>query len=134
MMSAAIHRPAGPPASGLSGNPPDANRTDAARRIRALNDTLRRTFVGGRIVITGGVQALDEADQAELWRRVQAYDQFDAGIDPYGEHDFGRVIVGGANYYWKIDYYDADLIHGSPDPADAAITRRVMTIMREDEY
>ncbi|WJH38898.1 DUF3768 domain-containing protein [Aliirhizobium terrae] len=73
---------------------------------------------------------MTEADRAELWRRVQSYDQFDAGNDPYGEHDFGRVNVGGASYYWKIDYFDADLTHGSPDP----ITRRVMTIMREDEY
>lgn len=134
MMSAAINRPAGPAASGLASNPPDANRTDATRRIRALNDMLRQTFVGGRIVVTAGVQAMAETDRAELWRRVQAFEEFAAGNDPYGEHDFGRVVVGGASYCWKIDYYDANLVHGSPNPADAAITRRVMTIMREDEY
>lgn len=134
MMSAAAHRPAGPDASGLASNPPDAGRTDATRRICILNDTFRQTFVGGHIVTTAGVQAIAEADRAELWRQVQTYGEFNAGNDPYGEHDFGRVNVGGASHYWKIDYYDADLIHGSPDPADAAITRRVMTIMREDEY
>ncbi|MBW9090041.1 DUF3768 domain-containing protein [Rhizobium wenxiniae] len=133
-MPAATHRPAGPGASGVTGNPPEANQTAAARHVRALNDTLRRNFVGGRIVITAGVQALDEADRAELLRRVQAYQEFDTDNDPFGEHDFGRVDVGGASYYWKIDYYDADLVHGSPDPADETLTRRVITVMRDDEY
>lgn len=134
MMSAAFDRLAGPGASGITGNPSHFNQAEATRRVRALTDTLPWSLAGGRIVITAGVQALDEADRAELLRRVQAYDQFDPGDDPCGEHDFGRVSVGGAGYYWKIEYYDADLAYGSPDPADAAITRRVMTIMRENEY
>ncbi|WP_419470597.1 DUF3768 domain-containing protein [Erythrobacter donghaensis] len=31
-------------------------------------------------------------------------------------------------------YYDAELIYGSEDPADASITRRVVTLMRAEDY
>ena len=35
--------------------------------------------------------------------------------------------------YFRIDYYDPDLAHGSEDPTDASVTRRVLTMMlRED--
>ncbi len=105
-----------------------------ARRVRDLNDRLRRTYSGGHTMMTAGVQALDVASRRELLRRVQTFDNFDAGNDPYGEHDFGRVIINAVGYFWKIDYYDAGFSHGWPDPADETVTRRVLTIMREDEY
>lgn len=46
----------------------------------------------------------------------------------------GRFTVGGEDYYWKIDYYDRDLALHSPNPADPALTIRMLTIMRVDEY
>ena len=49
-------------------------------------------------------------------------------------HDFGAINLDGELYLWKIDYYDNDLAFGSPDPADPDVTRRIMTIMRADEY
>lgn len=103
-------------------------------RIRDLNDELRKTFSTGRVMLTSGVQALEESDRAELLHAVQQFNDFTAANDPYGEHDFGRVIVGGEGYFWKIDYFDNDLQYQSPDPADATVTTRVLTIMREDEY
>ena len=36
--------------------------------------------------------------------------------------------------WFKIDYYDLDLEYGSEDPADASITRRVITIMLPSDY
>nr|WP_235782877.1 DUF3768 domain-containing protein [Bradyrhizobium murdochi] len=33
-----------------------------------------------------------------------------------------------------MDYYDLSRTAGSPDPAHSAVTQRVMTIMRSDEY
>jgi len=34
----------------------------------------------------------------------------------------------------KIDYFDPALEYGSEDPADASITRRVLTIMAREDY
>ncbi|MDW9957973.1 DUF3768 domain-containing protein [Sinorhizobium meliloti] len=103
-------------------------------RIRKLNDELRKTFSSGRVMLTSGVQALEEGPRAAVLRAIQQFDEFAPSNDPYGEHDFGRVVVGGQGYFWKIDYYDVDLQYKSPDPADATITARVLTVMREDEY
>jgi Protein of unknown function (DUF3768) len=65
---------------------------------------------------------------------ISAFEGFTRDNDPYGEHDFGSVEVPGHVIFFKIDYYDLDLLHHSPDPADPAVTRRVMTIMLADEY
>ena len=56
------------------------------------------------------------------------------GNDPYGERDFGALWFANVKIFWKIDDFDrAKRLH-SPDPADPAVTCRVLTIMRADEY
>jgi len=105
-----------------------------AERIRGLNDAFRRTFVGGMIMITAGVEALPVEQRRSLLEKVRAFDVFTDDNDPHGEHDFGAVDEGGVRCFWKIDYYDRATEMGSPDPADPAVTTRVLTIMRADEY
>ena len=82
-------------------------------RTRELNDAFRRTFVGGALVITPGIEALAPATRSELLREVRTYNQFDADNDPHNEHDFGSLEINGQRVFWKIDYYDRDVQFGS---------------------
>ncbi|WP_245495834.1 MULTISPECIES: DUF3768 domain-containing protein [Rhizobium] len=107
---------------------------DNAAAIRSLNDAFRRSPTAGRVVITPGVSALPHDQRLALLMAVVGFDDFNAGNDPYNEHDFGAIELDGVSYFWKIDYYDQDYAMGSPDPANPHVTRRVLTIMRADEY
>jgi hypothetical protein len=70
-----------------------------------------------------------------VFAAVAAFDTFTTDNDPYGEHDFGKVVVEGETLFWKIDYSDKrDPDLGADDPADAATTERVLTIMLAEEY
>lgn len=107
-------------------------------RIRILNDEMRAAgpTVGDQVLwlTTNGVDQLGPAEVAAAIQRVRTFDRFDRDNDPYGEHDFGSFELGGERLFWKIDYYDRSMTRGSPDPADAAATRRVLTIMLAAEY
>ncbi len=102
--------------------------------IRRLNDEFRRTGAGGRIYVTPGINALPQETQGELISRIRRHETFDPENDPYGEHDFASFTVEDQKAYFKIDYYNADTTAGSEDPADPALTTRVMTIMLAHEY
>ena len=103
-------------------------------RIRELNDAFRRTFVGGAVMITAGIEAMPLDQRRALLQKVRSFEAFGEDNDPHGEHDFGAVDEAGERYFWKLDYYDRTMESGSPDPADPAVTTRVLTIMRADEY
>ena len=102
--------------------------------IAKLNDAFRQTFVGGRVMLTEGVNALDTTNRLELLRKVQQFTAFTGDNDPHAEHDFGKVEIDGQGFFWKLDYYDLTLTAGSEDPANPTVTTRVLTIMRTDEY
>jgi len=106
----------------------------ARDRIRGLNDQFRRTFVGGRIVLTAGVTELPKHIREMVLRNVATFDTFKPDNDPHGEHDFGAFDVAGNKIFFKIDYYDKTLEFGSPNPSDPTVTTRVMTIMLAEEY
>jgi Protein of unknown function (DUF3768) len=72
-----------------------------AERIRALNDAFRRTFVGGMVMITAGVEAMPVEQRRSLLAKVRAFDAFTDDNDPHGEHDFGAVDEGGVRCFWK---------------------------------
>lgn len=102
--------------------------------IARLNDVLRTSLTGGKIVMTAGVAALTDISRARVLASVQTFSDFAQDNDPEGEHDFGAFEADGHACFWKIDYYDKQLAAGSPDPADPDLTTRVLTIMLRSEY
>lgn len=104
--------------------------------IAELNDKLRRHEDRslGRYTMTAGVQALAPEKQFELMQLVRDFNSFTKDNNPYQERDFGKVTMDEENYFWKIDYYDPTLTYLSDNPADSSLTKRVMTIMRSNEY
>ena len=103
-------------------------------RIRALNDAFRRSFVGGTVVVTAGVESLPPTRRRLILAKIRAFDNFDEDNDPHGEHDFGLIEDGDVRCFWKIDYYDTEMELMSPDPADSSVTTRVLTVMLAEEY
>ncbi len=66
---------------------------------------------------------------------VNRFSEFTESNDPDGLHNFGvceHAHIG--KVLWQIDCYDRDYRDTSRDPADPDITRRVLTIMLEEEY
>lgn len=107
---------------------------DRTARIRDLNQKLRTTFTGGRIMLTPGITALPEATQRAILHAIATFDKFNNGNNPHGENDFGSVEIDSKTVFFKIDYYAPGLEYGSEDPADPAKTVRVLTVMLSEEY
>ena len=102
--------------------------------IKTLNDNFRKTFTGGRVMLTLGINTKPSNEIAEIIRKVKQFNNFTTANDPYEEHDFGSFDYKGQRIFWKIDYYDRNLQYLSEDPADMSKTIRVMTIMLAEEY
>ncbi len=101
-----------------------------AERIARLNDEFRKSIgQGSHIYMTPGIQAMPPNDQFQVFNLVKTFNDFSEGNDPYGEHDFGAFDFKSDRVFWKIDYYDKNMEHGSEDPADPEKTVRVMTVM-----
>jgi hypothetical protein len=84
--------------------------------------------------MTPGTAALGSEAVHRLIQAIAAFDDFCTANDPHGEHDFGAFEFDGIGIFFKIDYYDKDLSLQSPDPADPAVTERVITLMLAEEY
>ncbi len=111
------------------------NTETTMARIRALNDAARRNETDGDLfMITCGIKALPEADQAAILNRVFAFEDFTPENDRNGEHDFGSFEHNGARIFWKVECYDRDMCGGAEDPSDPEATRRVVTVMLAEEY
>lgn len=98
-------------------------------RIRTLNDQLRQTHVGGRILMSRGVMAMGPEGVVGVMLAIAKANDFNEDNDPYGEHDFGALTVRGERLVFKIDCFDRTLTMASPDPADPSLTVRVLTVM-----
>jgi hypothetical protein len=102
--------------------------------IRTLNDKFRQNLAGRTALITPGIAALGQDAVARIVQTIAVFDDFCHANDPHQEHDFGSFEVEGETIYFKIDYYDNAMTYHSPDPADPAVTQRVITIMLAAEY
>ena len=119
-----------------------------AGQIARLNDRARQAMGLACIAVaTEGFRALAPQDQSAVRELIENYDAFTPDNDPHGERDFGAIYQGidgcwtterlekrRQTVFWKIDCYDRELQFGSEDPANPAITRRVLTIMLAEEY
>lgn len=119
----------------------DDRQLEQSARIRERNDALRTAgdyfgvlLARGQLVITRGIAARGSDFVNRAVAAVRTFSDFSADNDPYGEHDFGSFSLDGADIFWKIDYYDTDLRYASPNPAEPAVTRRVLTILLAEEY
>ncbi len=79
------------------------SETTTSKRIAELNDTFRKNFLGGTVMLTVGIQALSEETQRAVLEQVRAFNDFSEDNDPYGEHDFGSFKCQGQRINWKID-------------------------------
>lgn len=102
--------------------------------IKTLNDNFRKTFIGGRVMLTCGIKAKTHDEIAEILEKVRSFDNFTTANDPYDEHDFGSFDYKGQKIFFKIDYYDLNYEYMSENPADTTITNRVLTIMLASNY
>lgn len=103
-------------------------------QIRELNDKLRCKGIGGRVLITSGIEALGMHGIRHVLAEVARFNNFTEDNDPWGEHDCATLTVDGRRVIFKIDYYDRDLVYQSVDASDPAVTKRVMTVMLAEEY
>ncbi|MBF9060057.1 DUF3768 domain-containing protein [Rhodobacterales bacterium HKCCSP123] len=108
---------------------------EPVKRIRELNDLFRSTGYGeGAVLVTRGIEALGPTALLSIVETVRDFADFPQESDPWGEHDFGAFEYEGEKIYWKIDYYNLDRTAGSPNPANPAVTSRVLTILLANEY
>ena len=100
------------------------------------NDSFRKApeAHGGQWLMTRGITVLPDSDRAAIRGKVESFETFTEGNDPWGEHDFGAFHHEGEKIFWKIDYFDLEYTYGSPDSANPAVTRRVLTVMLASEY
>lgn len=93
-------------------------------KIIELNDQLRTTFKGGRVQMARDVYELEPRLRGRALFFLSKYRKF----EPESEHDWGTFIFGGYAFEWNIEYRGTDGSRFSANPADPAITFRVLTL------
>jgi len=54
--------------------------------IKTLNDNFRKTFTGGQVLLTAGINAKPVDEVAYILSTVRDFNKFTPDNDPYGEH------------------------------------------------
>jgi hypothetical protein len=103
-------------------------------RIRELNNQFRKSIARGMYVMSPGISDLGEEAVDRIVKTVAALEVVYPTDHPHEEHALGTFEAEGRTMVFKIFYFDTDLEHQSPDPADPAATVRVMEVMLDHEY
>ncbi len=99
--------------------------------VAAMNDQFRVKGLGNGWILRPHVRSLDAESLLQLLGKIQAFTGFPKN-DP---HNFGSVELDrDEEYFWKIEHFDHEQKFQSADPSNPCVTRRVMTVMRADEY
>lgn len=85
--------------------------------IKTLNDNFRKTFTGGQVLLTAGINAKTTDEVANIISMVRDFNKFTPDNDPYDERDFGSFDYKGDKVFWNIDYYDLNNQYLSANPA-----------------
>ena len=64
-----------------------------------MNDAFRRSFGGGVVLVTPGIQTLGLLAQVAINQAVREFDEFDEGNDPFHEHDFRAIDHGDVKIF-----------------------------------
>ncbi len=104
---------------------------DRTARICALNDNLRTTFGGGKVMLSASVTEMGHELKAAALMEMRKFTAFDGGNDPHRGHDFGAFEIGHYRFLFKIDLYEEpDVKNANGEP----VVTRVLTIMLAEEY
>jgi methyltransferase (TIGR00027 family) len=99
--------------------------------VRGLNDRLRQTFTGGRVVLSPCVLSLPPEKVSKLLDRVRTFTAFESENDE--SHEYGQFWLDGEAYCFELECVSRSR-DGSLNAENAGKTTRVLTIMRLDEY
>ncbi|MDT0576390.1 DUF3768 domain-containing protein [Croceicoccus sp. F390] len=114
-------------------------RPSTTERIAALNDRARlsldrtaRTILTMNLLdsLSDGKRSNDILAQARVMKAMREC----TFSKDSPERDMAWFEVDDVKVMMKIDYYDADFEYGSQDPANAAETRRAITLMKPEDY
>ena len=110
-------------------------------KIAKLNDELRKQIINNQwqkthnmIVMSKGISEYDPMEQNAIFEKVAEYNDFSEDNNPFKERHFGDFEFNFVKMYWQIDYYDLNGEYHSEDKSNPDITKRVLTIMKADEY
>lgn len=109
-------------------------------RIARLNDRARMGFDRqARIVMTASLLATlsptnDPRQNIMAQARIMRALRECTFTTSSPERDMAWFEIDDHKLMLKIDYFDESMDFGSPDPADASITVRVVTIMLVSDY
>jgi hypothetical protein len=113
---------------------PADSKSEAAperKSERELNDALRQTFAGGRLVVSPCILSLPFEQNLRVLECVRDFTAFNDANIPH--HDFGSFDLDGVVYCFELECVSRAQ-YGSNEPASDGKATRVLTIMRADEY